>query len=340
MKLSASPLFRAPALLVLAAAVAPIAIPARARAAPIKVAVIGPQHVHSHQLTYDKEFPAMLQSLLGPDYMVGNFGDCCASILRGYPRQTETHPYLEGGESYPAVGGRNFHDSLKFMPDIVLIAPFGKHDRELSMKLYGGKLDRAKLEADYEALVTTYLDLPQKPKVYVSTPIPIPYGSPASVVTEVMLPAVQAVIAKHNLPFVDFHAQFLNHMELFKDDTHVTNDKGLHTLADGFFALMKSAGASPDAGAPADAASPTPDAAPSPPPADAASPAPPTGGSTGGGGGTGGGGQAGSSGPDETPTGGAARASSSGCAIGGSGAGTFVAFAVLLAALLARRRRP
>jgi hypothetical protein len=336
MKLSASPLFRARLLVLLALALIPV--PA-ASAAPIKVAVIGPQHVHSHQLTYDKEFPAMLQVLLGKDYQVGNFGDCCASILRGYPRQSETHPYLEGGESYPAVGGMNFHDSVKFMPDIVLIAPFGKHDRELAMQLYGGKLDRAKLEADYDALVTTYLDLPQKPKVYVSTPIPIPFGSPQSVVTEVMLPAVQAVIAKHNLPFVDFHAQFLDHKELFKDDTHITNDTGLHTLADGFFALMKSAAGSPDAGAPVDAALVTADAAPSPAPPDAAAPAPSTGGAGGSAtGGSGGGGQGGSSEPpDEKPPGGA-RASSSGCAAGGR-VGPRFAFALPLAAWIVRRRR-
>jgi MYXO-CTERM domain-containing protein len=334
MKLSASPLFRA--LLVLVAAVTPIA----AQAAPIKVAVIGPQHVHSHQLTYDKEFPAMLQVLLGPEYKVENFGDCCASILRGYPRQKETHPYLEGGESYPAVGGMNFHDSIKFVPDVVLIAPFGKHDRELAMQLYGGKLDRAKLEIDYEALVTTYLDLPGKPKVYVSTPIPIPYGSPSSVVTEVMLPAVQAVIAKHKLPFVDFHAMFLDHKELFKDDTHVTNDKGLHTLADGFFALMKSAPAAADAGAAGDAAPLAADASPSPPADAAATPTPATGGAGGtGGGGTGGrGGQAGAAEPpDEEPTSSAPR--SSGCGVGGAGPGSLALPGLALAALVARRRR-
>jgi len=326
----------------LLSALSGLLLTAAAQAAPIKVAVIGPQHVHSHQLTRDKEFPAMLQTLLGPDYMVGNFGDCCASVLRGYPRQSETHPYLESGESYPAVGGMNYKDSLKFMPDIVLIAPFGKHDRELAMQLYGGKLDRAKLEADYDALVAAYADLPQKPKVYVSTPIPIPFGSPASVVTEVMLPAVQAVIEKRKLPYVDFHAMFLNHKELFKDDTHLTNDTGLHTLADGFFALMKAAPAGP--GPTADAA-PAADAT-SAPPADAApvaDAATATGGASGGGGGSGGrpgpgtGGEEPSGSPD---AGDSAPARKSGCAIGGGPAGSFLWLLILLVAGLPRRRRP
>jgi hypothetical protein len=331
----------------LATAAFGLLVASSAAAAPIKVAVIGPQHVHSHQLTYAKEFPAMLQVLLGPEYEVGNFGDCCASVLRGYPRQKETHPYLESGESYPQVGGMNFKDSLKFMPDVVLIAPFGKHDRELAMQLYGGKLDRAKLEADYEALVTTYLDLPQKPKVYVSTPIPIPYGSPASVVTEVMLPAVQAVIDKHKLPSVDFHAMFLNHKELFKDDTHVTNDTGLRLLASGFHALMKNtvtadAGVAPDAAPAADAGSaPVPDAAS-------------TGGAGGAAGSMGTGGAAGNMGTggkpapdargedpvDEPDPAGGAAPRKSGCAIGGGHPGSILVVVVLLLGRLPRRRRP
>ena len=324
-------------------AVCGLFLTAEAEAAPIKVAVIGPQHVHSHQLSYDKEFPAMLQVLLGPDYMVGNFGDCCASILRGYPRQKETHPYLEGGESYPAVGGMNYKDSLKFMPDIVLIAPFGKHDRELSMQLYGGKLDRAKLEADYDALVAAYADLPQKPKVYVSTPIPIPFGSPASVVTEVMLPAVQAVIDKRKLPFVDFHAMFLNHKELFKDDTHITNDTGLHLLANSFHALMKSAsndaGVTADAAPAADATSAPPDAAPAAPANSAAA----SGGASGGSAGTGGtGGKAGPviDDPADNPDGGSSAARKSGCAVGGGQAGSLLSLLLLVLVVgLSRRRR-
>ena len=336
-----------------------------AAAAPIKVAVIGPQHVHSHQLTRDKEFPAMLQTLLGSGYIVGNFGDCCASILRGYPKQPETHPYLESGEAYPAVGGMNYKDSLKFMPDIVLIAPFGKHDRELSMQMFGGKLDQAKETMDYEALVKAYLDLPQHPKVYASTPIPIPFGSPDSVVTTALLPACQAVIDKYHLPYVDFHAKFLNHKELFKDDTHLTNDTGLHLLADSFYALMKAQDT--DGGVPADAA-PEADAAGEPPDAAAAVDAAPapmggsggspsaTGGNSGtgtGGSGSGGGGKSGtgtgSSGgkggttapPDDAPE--TPAASSSGCAVGAAAGrvspGLGVALLLGLAVLLRRRRR-
>ena len=292
-----SPLAAVPVALALAA----IFSSAPAGAAPIKVAVIGPQHVHSHQLTRDKEYPAMLQTLLGPNFMVGNFGDCCATILQGYPKQGETHPYLESGEAYKAVGGMNFKDSVKFMPDIVVIGPWGKHDTEIADQLYKGMLDRTKLEADFDELVTTYQKLPTKPQVIVLTPIPIPFGMPVGVTTGVLLPAIKAVAEKYKLPVVDVYPAFLNHKELFKDETHITNDTGLHTLADMVFAVMK---ANPPGSVPA--------------PADASAPSEGTAdaGASGGSSGAGGTGAGGNSG-----TGGAA-AGGAGSGSGGSGAAT------------------
>src|SRR4051812_28575421 len=70
---------------------------ARADAAPLKIACIGEQTTHSDQLNRAVEYPAMLQTELGADYDVENFGDCCATVLNNYPKQSETHPYLLGG---------------------------------------------------------------------------------------------------------------------------------------------------------------------------------------------------------------------------------------------------
>jgi len=337
-----------------------LTLPAAAAAAAIKVAVIGPQHVHSHQLTRDKEFPAMLQVLLGPGYQVGNFGDCCATVLRGYPRQRETHPYLEGGESYGEP--MNFKDSVAFQPDIVIIGPFGKHDTEIANMLYKGVLDRDRFQKDYDALVTTYLELPSKPRVYVSLPIPIPFGMPTGVTTNVMLPAVKEVAAAHQLPVIDLYAAFLNQRTLFKDDTHVTNDQGLHKIANAVYAVMNQAS---DAGAPPDA---EPDTA-APPPPDAAADAASSGsggagggaGGAGGSGGSGGSGGAGGSGaagvggagasggtgaprpaptPDAAPAGSESSAGACACRLGPAGPTPApVSLLLLLAVLLRRRQR-
>src|SRR5262249_21918805 len=169
-----------------------------------------------------------------------------------YPKQPETHPFLSGSK-YPA--------SVAFVPDIVVIGSWGKHDTEIANSLYGGVLDPVKLRADYDTLVTTYLNLANHPKVYVSTPVPIPKGAPTGVTTTVILPAIKSVATERNLQVVDLYPAFLNHPELYKDDTHVSNDAGLHKIADLVFAAITGgadAGAPrPDSGATADAGADT-----------------------------------------------------------------------------------
>src|SRR5262249_23030269 len=172
---------------------------ARAWAAPIKVACVGEQTTHSDQLQRPVEYPAMLQTKLGSGYDSENFGDCCATVLTGYPKQAETHPYILGG------GKPSYNESLTFAPDIVVIGSWGKHDTEIANSVYSGTLDPAHFSADYETLLNKYLSLPSKPRVFVSTPVPIPKGAPDGVTTSVILPTVKAMAAKYNLPIVDLY---------------------------------------------------------------------------------------------------------------------------------------
>jgi hypothetical protein len=91
---------------------------------------------------------------------------------------------------------------------------------------------------------------------------------------------------KYGLTIVDLYSAFLAHPELFKDDTHVTNDTGLQTITNAVYAAILAdadAGAGPDTGAPTnEAGAGTIDAASS---GDASTP--PAAGPTGSGGGLG-----------------------------------------------------
>ena len=109
-----------------------------AMAAPVKVACVGEQTTHSDQLNRNVEYPVMLQQMLGPCADVQNFGDCCATVLQGYPMQPETHPYLNppAGRFVPS-----FHESVAFAPDVVVIGSWGKHDTEIANSIYAGSLD-------------------------------------------------------------------------------------------------------------------------------------------------------------------------------------------------------
>ncbi len=205
-----------------------------AAAAPIKVACVGEQTTHSDQLSRSVEYPAMLQTLVGACYDVQNFGDCCATVLQGYPMQAETHPYLDP----PARFAPAFHESVMFAPDVVVIGSWGKHDTEIESVLDGGKLDPIQWQADYEELVTTYLNLPSKPTVYVSTPLPLPMGAGTGPTTDVILPAIENIAAKYHLAIVPLYPAFLNRPQLYKDATHPTDTTGLKTIADTVYATM------------------------------------------------------------------------------------------------------
>jgi acyl-CoA thioesterase I len=205
-----------------------------AAAAPIKVACVGEQTTHSDQLNRSVEYPAMLQVMLGSCYDVQNFGDCCATVVQGYPMQAETHPYLDPPARYAPA----FHESVTFAPDVVVIGSWGKHDTEIESVLDGGKLDPVQWQADYEQLVTTYLNLPSKPVVYVSTPLPLPMGAATGPTTDVILPAIQNIAAKYHLPVVPLYPAFLNQPQLYKDATHPTDTTGLKTIADTVYATM------------------------------------------------------------------------------------------------------
>ena len=219
---------------VLAVAVAVALGSPDADAASIKVACVGEQTTHSDQLSRTVEYPVMLQAKLGSCYVVQNFGDCCATVLQGYPKQPETHPYLDP----PASSAPAFHESVAFAPDVVVIGSWGKHDTEIANALYGGKLDPVKWQADYEQLVTTYLNLPSKPIVYVSTPLPLPMGAGTGPTTDVILPAIQNIAAKYHLTIVPLYPAFLNQPKLYKDATHPTDTTGLKTIADTVYATM------------------------------------------------------------------------------------------------------
>ena len=246
-------------LLGLAASLASLGIWQEARAwaaTPIKVACVGEQTTHSDQLDRTVEYPAMLQKELGATYDAENFGDCCATVLTGYPKQGETHPYVSGGSA------PSYTQSLTFAPDVVVIGSWGKHDTEIADSVYAGVLDPAHFLSDYETLVTTYLNLPNKPRVYVSTPVPIPRGAAMGPTTDVILPAIEAIAAKYDLPVVDLYSVFLNQPQLYKDDTHVADVAGLQKIADTVFAELEGdeGDAGDDAGAPETGTTPAPEA--------------------------------------------------------------------------------
>jgi hypothetical protein len=224
--------------LVLAVATMSAAYVQPAAAAPIKVACIGEHTTHSDLYPANteaqppgmQEYPRLLQGVIGTGYDVRNFGDCCASVIQGYP-VTETHPYLSG---------QPYANSVAFAPDIVVIGSWGRHDWGLSAQNALKAFTIDTFQSDYEDLVKHYLALPHKPTIYASLPIPILAGndgpdngyktSPAS-------DAIKAVAAKYGLRTIDLYSAFLGHPELYRQtpmsdsEGEHASDAGMHKMA-------------------------------------------------------------------------------------------------------------
>jgi MYXO-CTERM domain-containing protein len=233
-----------------------LALTARgAAAAPIKVACIGEHTTHSHafpagnreaQPVGMQEYPAQLQTLLGSGYDVRNFGDCCATVLQGYT-VAETHPYIAGTNAGDGVG---YKESIAFLPDVVIIGSWGRHDWGLN-KAPSQVFTLQGFSDGYEDLIKRYQALATHPKIFISLPIPILNGQgdmpDQGVKTMDVLPTVNAVADKYKLPVVDLYTPFFHHTELFKqkpdprnegEGEHVT-DAGLTVIANAVYAAMQ-----------------------------------------------------------------------------------------------------
>jgi MYXO-CTERM domain-containing protein len=221
-------------------------------AGPIKVACIGEHTTHSHafpamnresQPVGMQEYPAILQGKLGTGYQVRNFGDCCGTVTQGYNTTgIEVHPFVQGAN---AGDGPGYNESLAFLPDIVVIGSWGRHDwgkdkpAPLTWSL-------PKFQQDYDNLVQRYMNLSTHPRIFVSLPIPILNGTDMDngVSTSAVSAVIKQVAAKYNLPVVDLYAPFQGHIELFKqppdpegEGEHVTN-AGLGVIADKVYQAM------------------------------------------------------------------------------------------------------
>ncbi len=196
--------------------------PAAAAGTPLKVACIGEQTTHSdlfpirnNQPVGMQEYPAMLQTLLGSGYNVSNFGDCCASVISGYT-PSETHPFINGNQFAP---------SISFAPDIVIIGSWGRHDWGMSaqnalaaFKAGDTTTTFTKFQTDYDTLVSKYIAAASKPKIFCSTPIPIPFGNDGpddGYMTSPAATAIKAVCQKYNLPIIDLFTAFTGHKEYY-----------------------------------------------------------------------------------------------------------------------------
>jgi pimeloyl-ACP methyl ester carboxylesterase/lysophospholipase L1-like esterase len=184
----------------------------------IKVACVGDSITFGAYIKDRQHFsyPSQLSVMLGDQYQVRNFGVSGRTLLK------------KGDLPYWALG--TYKQAQKWNPDIVIIK-LGTNDT----KLYNWKY-KDELEPDLSEMVTTFINLPSKPKVFVSLPVPSWQkgdGINGDRVKNGVIPVVKKVATKFNLPIIDFYSPMLDKSNLFAD--------GVHPQAPGAFILAATA---------------------------------------------------------------------------------------------------
>ncbi len=185
----------------------PLSLQRKDPATPIRVACVG------DSITAITGYPSDLQTLLGANYSVGNFGHSGSTVLLN-----SWEPYMNQSE---------FQEALAFQPDIVIIM-LGTNDDLQMLHPYN-----ASFEEDYAKLIAAFQQLESKPQIWIAKPPPI-FSNSSDLSIQyfngVIIPKIQDLANKMNLPVIDVYKAFGNHTDYFVDGVH-PNSKGAALIA-------------------------------------------------------------------------------------------------------------
>ena len=187
---------------------------------PIKWACIGNSITQGPSAT--TAYPAKLQNLLGPGYIVENDGVSGRTLLK------------KGDHSYWTEG--KLPEVFAFKPDIISIK-LGTNDSKPANWAY-----KDEFETDLIALIDTLAAMPSKPKIWLVIPCPAfavpdptgPYDIRGGVIKNEIIPIIKKVAAAKGLNTIDVYTPMLAHPEMFADKVH-PNTAGHDTIAAIFF---------------------------------------------------------------------------------------------------------
>lgn len=194
----------------------------KATAEQIKVACVGDSVTYGFGIgAWEKNhYPAQLQKKLGEKYCVNNFG------YSGRTAQTT------GDRPYSAE--KLYKESMAFEPDIVVFM-LGSNDSKAF------NWDRENFIKDYKALVETYINMPNAPRVIVMAPPPVfevdgkvKYNIEKDTIAKEIVPLTKELAAAMNLECIDLYTLFEGKPELFSDGCHPTAE-GAGIIADAVF---------------------------------------------------------------------------------------------------------
>jgi lysophospholipase L1-like esterase len=173
----------------------------------MRVACIG------DSLTEESGYPNDLQTLLGSNYEVGNFGVSSTTV------QLDTYkPYFYEPK---------FAEAKEFRPHVVVIM-LGTNDARNDYAQTLGNF-----QSGYLQLINQIQALDTKPIIFIVLPPPIFLNNLAlndTIFEENIVPLIEQFANQQNLPIVNVYSALLNHQEYFPDGVH-PNSAGAQIIA-------------------------------------------------------------------------------------------------------------
>jgi acyl-CoA thioesterase I len=185
--------------------------------AETKVACVGDSITWGGKKVKGKSFPTVLGKLLGSKWDVKNFGQSGSTLLR-----KSTKPY-------------NTQAAKGFAPNIVIIK-LGTNDTK--SKNWKNKKD---FVTDYLAMIKEFQNLKSKPTVWICRPVPanIPtkFGISGKIMKDEIIPLIDEVAKKANVPVIDLFTVLSGKNDLFPDTVH-PNVEGHQLIAEAIHAAL------------------------------------------------------------------------------------------------------
>ena len=189
----------------------------------IKVAIVGDSITEGYGLSNQSRnaYPVIVDSILGSDYSVLNFGRSGTTVQR----KGDT-PYWNCSQ---------FYNVFAYKPDIIVIK-LGTNDVRPRMDgKPGTNWNEVDFSKDYQAMIDTFNLISTKPKIFLCLPTPIykntfNWNDGDSSLRASVDPAIKILAEVNNLPLIDLYAQMSNQPENFLDGIH-PNEKGTRVMA-------------------------------------------------------------------------------------------------------------
>lgn len=189
----------------------------------INISCVGDSLTYGY-LVEDREvncYPAVLNDLLGDNFVVANFG-------------VNGHTMLKSADA-PYWNHENFKYSCLINPDIVIIMLGSNDSKAHNFSTMDDFI------TTYEEMINHYRKLPSKPRVYIATPptvFPPLEESMSTIRAEVVAEIAEAVRnlgKKLRVSVIDIHKHTSDFKEGFVDDGVHTNASGASLIANSMF---------------------------------------------------------------------------------------------------------